>query len=99
MSDDAIFASRYDVLGPPNGCSGDCEGTGVIPHAEYLNPPRPGEARTIDNDNDPPIYRAMWLILESRQPNADGDCYHFIPCPMCRPDHPLVAEAQELMKR
>lgn len=25
------FTSRYDALGPPNGCTGDCEGTGWVP--------------------------------------------------------------------
>lgn len=27
-------SDRYDVLGPPNGCKGQCEGTGLIPICE-----------------------------------------------------------------
>lgn len=88
------FVCRYDVLGPPNGCKGQCEGTGLIPHAEYLQPAREGECRATAGD-DPPIYRVLWFFMEGRQPA--GDSYHFLPCPDCQPDDPLVRLARQFL--
>lgn len=95
------FACRYDVLGPPNGCQGQCEGTGMIPHAEYLRPAKPGELRRARDENEPPIYRVLWFLMEAVKPSNfyphEDDAYHFIPCPDCKPDHALVVLARQLM--
>lgn len=91
------FTSRYDVLGPPNGCRGACEGTGFIPHFEgslatspiqrYRHGPRP--------DDEPPIYRVLWFLMEAKQATDDG--WHFLPCPDCRPDDSCLRLARALM--
>lgn len=85
------FVSRYDALGPPNGCRSDCEGTGVIPmHGGAMAAPTAADAvcRTVQTTPDPKIYRVLWALLEAQKPAEDG--WHFIPCPACRADDPLV---------
>jgi len=51
------FISRYDVLGPPNGCGGDCEGTSLVP---------------VFRDEVDPIYRRLWTVAEIRHATDDG---------------------------
>jgi hypothetical protein len=76
------FTSRYDVLGPPNGCKGECEGTGLIPiHATEADP----------------LLRLLWLMQEARQPNDPEDSWHFVVCPTCQPTHDSVRKAREYL--
>lgn len=82
---DVEFVSRYDVLGPPNGCKGDCEGTGFIP------------CREGSREDEPPVYRVLWYLAEAKHPTDDG--WHFIPCPQCKADDPLVKLAWAFMGR
>ena len=91
------FISRYDVLGPPNGCKGQCEGTGFIPHFERSANTPPRQALRIQSaaDDNPPIYRVLWHFLEAKQVAEDG--WHFLPCPDCRPDDVLVKLAWQFM--
>lgn len=102
MTDQFEFTSRYAVLGPPNGCTGDCGGTGFIPHYESTGPVAEG-CRPVPSDDDPPIYRVLWFLLEAKRPPVDGyhfipdDGWHFLPCPQCKPDNPLVKLAWAFM--
>lgn len=50
------FTSRYDVFGPPNGCKGQCEGTGFIP---------------IHRQEKDPLLKKLWDILESKNAAED----------------------------
>jgi hypothetical protein len=67
-----IFASRYDVLGPPSGCAA-CDGTSLIP---------------VKQDDEAPLLRILWTLMEARAATDDG--WHFVPCPNCQPNDPLV---------
>lgn len=89
------FTCRYDVLGPPNGCHGDCEGTGLIPHFEQSAVSSPMAAWRNRRDDDPPIYRVLWYLMEATDPTDDG--WHFVPCPTCQPDDRMVRLAYQLM--
>ena len=55
--DDFVFTSRYDALGPPNGCDGQCEGTGFVP---------------IHADETDPEWKAVWDESEKENPTDDG---------------------------
>jgi hypothetical protein len=94
---DFEFTCRYDVLGPPNGCRGACEGTGWIPHFEaiYRSSPRQVLRHGPRPDDEPPIYRVLWFLAEAKAPTDDG--WHFLPCPDCRADDPLIVLAYALM--
>lgn len=102
MSDETIeFTSRYDALGPPNGCAGDCEGTGFIPHVVrgVVEPDdAPNKVTCVfGEDLDPPIYRVLWFLAEAKSPNPPGDDWHFVPCPDCRPNDPMVQLARKFI--
>jgi hypothetical protein len=96
------FIDRYSVFGPPNGCKGDCEGTGFIPWREPTGKPdvdaRMGGVESVAHLRDikAPIYRVIWYLVEAKQATDDG--YHFIPCPQCKPDDPLVVLARRFME-
>lgn len=56
------FRDRYQALGiplpdPKTVCSGDCEGTGVVP---------------IFEDETDPVYRQLWEKAEKEKPSNDG---------------------------
>lgn len=89
------FTSRYDVLGPPNGCKGDCEGTGFIPHFQRSYNTSPRAVVANERDDEPPIYRVLWYLAEAKQASDDG--WHFLSCPTCRSDDPLVQLARAFM--
>jgi len=74
------FTSRYDVLGPPNGCDGDCEGTGWIPVRE--------------SDTDPTLA-ALWQAAHAKPHGEPCDGWHFVPCPKCHPAPPSTAATPE----
>jgi hypothetical protein len=89
------FTSRYDVFGPPNGCKGQCEGTGFIPHSEPCEANAKQSVRAAVTQDEPPIYRVLWYLAEAKAATDDG--WHFIPCPDCRVDDPLMKLARSFM--
>lgn len=68
---------RYDILGPPNGCKGPCEGTGWVP-VKGRNMTTEGIQSPLETD---PVLLALWNKAEEENPTTDG--YHFVPCPTC----------------
>jgi hypothetical protein len=61
--------TRYDAMGPPNDCEGQCEGTRWVPVYEEDT-----------NDEEGP-WHDLWLEAEKKKPTEDG--VHFVPCPLC----------------
>lgn len=57
MADKFQFVTRYDIFGPPNGCSGQCEGTSYIP---------------VKKDDERPSFRRLWQLSEIVDPTDDG---------------------------
>lgn len=88
MTDQLTFTDRYDVMGPPNDCKGDCEGTSWIPvresddNPEYVRRWWRGHAKECS-----PLGRLRnFLLYFWRDPgySVQGcDGYHFIRCPDC----------------
>lgn len=78
-------ADRYDVMGPPNGCDGPCDGTGVVP----VPPPAPRhladvwceDAAWTSDDDESVALREAWRAAEAAHESDDG--WHFVPCPRC----------------
>jgi hypothetical protein len=52
-----VFTDRYDIFGPPNGCTGQCEGTGVVP---------------IQEGEQDPVFKQLWEEAEAEHPSDDG---------------------------
>lgn len=52
-----VFADRYTDLGPPNGCAGPCEGTGVVP---------------VTRAEQDPALALLWARAEAEHPSDDG---------------------------
>ena len=56
------MTDRYQALGipypdPDTMCSGDCEGTRIVP---------------VQADDENPVYRQRWLAAEKAEPADDG---------------------------
>ncbi len=57
MPSDLRIITRYDILGPPNGCDGPCEGTGWVP---------------LQRGETDPILARLWQQAEEREHSDDG---------------------------
>jgi len=62
------FTSRYDTFGPPNGCDGDCEGTGWVP---------------VHENDSHPVLSALWRDAHAKPHEEPCDGWHFVRCPKC----------------
>ena len=78
------YNDRYSVMGigrpdPETMCSGQCEGTGLIP-VWMTTPGARMDCRPDESETDETL-KNLWLEAEKKEKTNDG--YHFVKCPDC----------------
>lgn len=81
---DLEYSDRYTILGPPNGCAEQCEGTGFVPIYMSKGDKRDDSNLATGPDEDNPLWIAAWEKAEETNPADDG--WHFVQCPACADD-------------